>query len=131
MMHRKEGFSLIELMVVVAIIGILAMIGYPSYQNHVTRTNRTAAQQFMLELANRNQQYLLDNRIYATDFSADLNMAVPSEVSRFYDITLSVNNTKTPRTMTITATPIAGTNQASDGNLTLNHIGTKSPQEKW
>lgn len=131
MYHKNQrGFSLIELMVVVIIIGIIAMFAYPTYQNYITRSNRSAAQQFMLELANRNQQYLLDNRIYATNVGL-LNMAEPPEVTMHYTITMVVDNAVAPRTMTITATPDKGTSQASDGALSINHIGTKTPADKW
>lgn len=126
----QRGFSLIELMIVVGIIGIIAMFAYPTYQRYVERNNRNAAQQFMLEVANRNQQFLLDNRIYAADI-ATLNMTVPAEVDLHYTIDLDVDNTKAPRTMTITATPDKGTSQAADGALSINHVGTKTPADKW
>ena len=57
MVKQNKGFTLIELMIVVAIIGILAAIAYPSYQEYVRRTKRTDAQADMMELANRLQRY--------------------------------------------------------------------------
>ena len=59
---KQCGFSLIELMVVVAIITILAVIAYPSYTQYLIRANRSAAQAEMLDIANRQQQFLLTNR---------------------------------------------------------------------
>ena len=64
------GFTLIELMIVVAIIGILAAVAYPSYQDHIRKGNRSAAQAFMMDVAQRQQSYLLNNRSYATTLAA-------------------------------------------------------------
>src|SRR5688500_9870500 len=57
---QSRGFTLIELMVTVAIVAILAAIAYPSYTNYIVRSNRSAAQGYMLELSNLEQRYLLD-----------------------------------------------------------------------
>lgn len=122
-MKTQSGFTLIELMIVVVIIAILAAIGYPSYTQHVRKANRSAAQQFMLDVANREEQYLLDARQYTnTRGSGGLNMTVPPEVDRYYDISI----TGAPSTYTITAAPKAGTSQAGDGNLTLTNTGAKT-----
>ena len=127
---RSRGFTLIEMMTVVAIIGILSAIAYPSYLNYVKRANRSAAQQFMLDVTSREQQYLLDARSYtATIGTGGLNMTVPTQVSPFYTMAIVADNTATPPTFTITATAIGS--QVSDGNLTLNNLGQKTPSSKW
>lgn len=132
---RSRGFTLIELLITVAIVGILAAVAYPSYMNYVVRSNRSAAEGFMVSVGQREEQYLLDARQYAlitsnADFSTLLNVSVPAEVSKFYAVTVA-DVGGNPRTYLVTAAPIAGTMQANDGNLTLDNLGTKLPASKW
>ncbi|MFZ3018929.1 MAG: type IV pilin protein [Gallionella sp.] len=124
----QNGFSLIELMVAVAIVGILAAVALPSYQSYVVKGNRAAAQAFMADVENREKQYLLDARSYAADLST-LGMSMPTDVSNFYTMTITVS--AAPPVFTLTATPIAGTKQESDGALTLDSSGAKTPADKW
>lgn len=126
---NNQGFTLIELMIVVAIIAILAAIAYPSYQQYVVRANKSAAQQYMMQIANKQEQYLLDARSY-TDSLGNLGMATtPDEVDDFYAITLA--SPSPYATYTITATPRTGTMQAGEATLTLNQAGVKGPSGAW
>lgn len=126
-MKTKKGFSLIELLVAVAIIGILAAVAIPSYQSFVVRGNRAAAQSFMMELASREKQYMLDARIYV-DFTT-LAVPTPADVSKHY--TIAIVPVATPPSFTITATPLSSSQQHDDGNLTLGSDGAKGPAAKW
>lgn len=134
-MKEAKGFTLVELMIVVALIGIISAIGIPQYKQYVVRGNRAAAQSFMMDIANREKQYLLDARSYTanwalTDPTPNLAMTAPADVSKNYTITVCLDAACVPATSVpsfkITATPIAGKPQASDGNLTLDDTGAKT-----
>lgn len=122
-----RGFTLIELMIAVAIVALLAALAYPSYVRYIVRANRSAAQSFMYTLSTKQEQYLLDARSYAADF-ATLNTAVPPEVARSYSFAVTSNMAATPPTYLITATPIGAqlTNDTRCGALTLDNLGTKT-----
>src|SRR6266704_1318683 len=62
---QASGFTLIEVMIVVAVVAILTTVALPSYSNYLARVNRSAAEQFMLDVANRQEQFLLDQHAYA------------------------------------------------------------------
>lgn len=120
---RQNGFTLIELMIAVAVIGILAAIAYPSYTQYVIRGHRAAAQSEMMDIANRQQQFFMANRSYATTLAA-MSYTLPAAVGAKYTPAMNANNAATPPNFTITFTA-TGT-QASDGDLVLNSVGLKT-----
>jgi len=140
-----HGFTLIELMIVVAIIGLLAAIAYPSYTSYVTRSNRGDAMEQLNEIMSQQQRYVIRQRTFTVNLVADLGYgaADPADLplraaqavrtdNGFYDIVatqclgIGLN-----RCVLLTATPIPGRRQAnalngrSDGALTLNSQGQK------
>ncbi|MET3440394.1 type IV pilus assembly protein PilE [Variovorax paradoxus] len=126
--RRRNGFTLIEVMITVVIIAILASIAIPSYQRYVIRAKRSAAQAQMMDIANRQQQFLLANRSYADKTTlAASGYSLPADVAANYDYTITVT-TDVPG-FVLTFTPSGA--QQSDGNITLDNQGAKTPADKW
>jgi type IV pilus assembly protein PilE len=119
--RKTAGFSLIELMIVLAVIAIIAAIALPNYNQYLIRSGRADAQAYLMELAQRQQQFLMDARTYATT-EAQLQATRPLTVDRRYTLVIATGNN--PPTFTITATPQG--RQTGDGNLVINQAGTKT-----
>ena len=131
-MKKNRGFSLLELLIVITIIGILAGIAYPSYMNSLVKGSRGAAKAYLMEVAQKQQQFLLDNRAYGTDAEIKALLAEPKEFTNFYTLAI-VAPAGNPPTFTATATPKAGTRQAGDGWLQIDNTGNRTSQfpNKW
>jgi len=119
------GFTLIELMITVAIISVLAAIAYPSYMDYVRKGKRAMAQGTLMELAGKEQSYLLDRRRYTATLT-DMLYSPPKEIENDYAITVVVNNAASPPTFNATATPQGKQVKDKCGTMTLNHIGAKT-----
>jgi len=126
---RTRGFTLIELMITAAIVAILAAVAYPAYTSHVRKAHRAAAQTYLMDLAQKQVQYLLDNRAYASTEAA-LGATAPTDVSTNYNITVAPL-TGPPPTFLLTAAPKSGSAQAGDVVLTINQAGQKTPAANW
>jgi len=124
-----QGFSLIELMIAVAVVGILAAIALPAYNSQVRKSRRADAQATLMNVAARQQQTLLDTRAYAANLAA-LGVAVPASVASFYNVTVALGAGVNP-TFTATATPLGGQAQDSCGTLTIDQNGVKAPANCW
>jgi type IV pilus assembly protein PilE len=124
--RHGRGFTLIELMITVAIVAILAAVAYPSYQNHVVRTHRTAAKACLSELAQFMERYYTSNLTYV-GASPSLGCTTDSGLDNRYSFPAPTGSAVTRTTYTLTAVP-AGT-QTRDtqcGTLSITHAGVRS-----
>lgn len=118
-LRDARGFTLIELMIVVAVIAILAAIAYPSYQEHVRKTRRAQARVDLMETVQQLERYYSARNTYA----AFPNTSIRNTQPNFY--TVSFSGTPDATTFLLQAAPGGG--QAGDkcGTLTLNQAGAK------
>jgi len=130
-MHGSSGrgFTLVELMIVCAVVAILIAIAIPSYALFMKKSRRGDTEATLMDIAQREQQYLLDARAYTSNIAA-LNVTVPADVAPYYTIILNAP-AGAPPTFTVTATPIAGSAQAGDYTLGIDNTGAKSPASVW
>ena len=75
---KQGGFTLLELMIVVVIVGVISAVAYPSYMRYVVNTKRTAATSILLQVADRQQQFFMDNKTYTADLT---NLGFPASPS--------------------------------------------------
>jgi type IV pilus assembly protein PilE len=117
-MTKSRGFSLVELMIAVAIVGILAAIAYPSYMNHLRKTRRNMAAACLQENAQHLQRWYTTRLTY----EGAEQQSCQQELASFYTVTVDVTG---PRAFTATAVPIGS--QADDvcGTLTLDDKGRR------
>lgn len=127
MTYKNKGFTLIEVMIVVAIVGILAAIAYPSYDEYVKRGNRSEGMAQLNDIAARQERYYAQNNQYITA-SADLaklglkvsSSTVKSATGKY---AVTVAKVDDDGGYTLTATQNFGDTKC--GNLTLNALGAK------
>lgn len=124
-----RGFTAIELLIVMAVVGILAVVAYNSYAAEVRRSARAELQSFVTTAATRQSQFLVDRRRYAETL-ATLGVALPPSLADKYTVTLDADNAGAPR-FTITATAIGGQAKDKCPTLTLDNAGNRVPAECW
>lgn len=133
---RQAGFSLIELMIVVVIVGILASIAYPNYTEHVRQTRRVDAQGALMSLSAAMERYFTENITYVGAAGTDASPAStgaprihPSQTpidgtAKYYNLTIAA---ATATSYSLRATPISTSAQANDkcAILTLDSTGAR------
>lgn len=123
-----SGFTLIEVMIVVAIIGILSAIALPSYRSYIERGDRASARAAMLEAQQFMERFYAANDSFSTDKNGDAVVlparfaSIPAESPK-YTVELIPSTALTANTFTLTATPSGTVSKC--GNLTLTHTGVK------
>ena len=132
--RRQTGFTLVELMIVVVIVGVLAAVAYSAYDGQVRKSRRAGAQSVLMQAAQKEMQLFLDARNYvaaantAAVSAAPIGAAIDTKLAAMYSFVITVNNGATPPTFTVTAT--AQGTQAQDSScstLTINQAGVKTP----
>ncbi len=126
-MHYSRGFTLMEIMVTVAIIGIIAAIAFPAYNGHMVKTRRTAAAACLTEAAQFMERFYTSNMRYDED-SAGAETDLPNsncrnDLSDFYAIALA---DKDVQTFTLSATPETDFPDAECGVLTIDQAGVRT-----
>ena len=129
--NRSQGFSLIELMIAVVIVGILAAIAIPMYSDYVTRSRRADGQATLMQIAQELERCYTQFSKYNDNSCSVVNGGVVSETSDqgFYVVTA---NKLDESAFTLTATP--QNEQADDtdcGELKLTHLGNQLPPDCW
>jgi type IV pilus assembly protein PilE len=131
-MINQKGFTLIEVMITVVIVGILAAIAYPSYTSFVTKSGRSEGVAAVMRVSNLQEQYYMDNRVFAEDMT-ELGLSKLSEPfvteSGYYSVE-SVGTTS--YTITATAAGSQATRDTTCATITLTSVGIKGPsKECW
>lgn len=130
-MFNVKGFTLIELMITVAVIGILASIAYPSYIDYVIKSARSDAQVMLLEAANKQEQLYLDSRTYTVNMNTLGYPASPAlSENGYYKVSSEVPE-KGQFKLKATATGDHSYRDQVCNTMTINESGVKTPLECW
>lgn len=120
---RFRGFTLIELLIAMVVVSVLLAVALPSYRSQARKSTRAEAQAYMMAVAARQQQFLVDTRAFAT--LGDVGVAQPANVTKGYTLTLT-QEAGPPPGFQLTATPLG--DQAYDpcGTLVIDQNGTRT-----
>ncbi|MBF0132518.1 MAG: type IV pilin protein [Magnetococcales bacterium] len=135
MKNKSEGFTLIELVIALVIVGVLVAVAVPYYKNKVMETRRTDGKAILLEIMAAEERFFTINNTYTTNLVAgglgmtDAGAGSVASESGYYLVSAAACGTGIGACVILTAT--AQGVQVSDGNLTLNSLGNKTPTSAW
>ena len=124
-----KGFTLIELMIVIAIVGILAGLGYPTYTSHVAETRRTKAEACLMELSQGMERHYTMNMSYAD--AGLMQTQCRTELEEYYQFGFSGTPDAGSYTLVATAIGIQASRDDNCASLSLNQNSVKSPAACW
>lgn len=133
--YGNKGFTLIELMIVIAVLGVVAAIAIPSFVGQVQKARRSDAKQALFDVAGKLEQYYQDNKGYPTTADMDLlgyddGDGLPAtfiSLERYYTIGFAAAPAQTATSYTIEAVPITPQDQDTDcATFRFSHLGVKS-----
>jgi type IV pilus assembly protein PilE len=129
MKTSARGMTLIELMIVVAVLGIIAAIGYPSYLDHVKKTRRAEGMGELLELADRMERHYSDTGTYDQADGTDMTAATiyrSTTENGYYTLSIAAGTNNIQFTASAAPTSKGQQNTDKCGTFTINSLGTKS-----
>jgi type IV pilus assembly protein PilE len=119
---QQYGFTLLEVVIVMAMLGILAAIAIPNYTEYVRRGHRAAAQEHLISLAARQAQFYVDRREFAASVD-DLNLSTPRELANRYSF--AIVTAGPPAVFTIVATPTGSQLGDRCGDMAIDQTGRR------
>lgn len=123
---KRSGFTLVELLISVAIVGIIVGVAFPSYQSYAVKSKRTEGQRELLRIASLMEQYYLDYRVYTDDMKKLGQAKDPAETeSGYYKIDASVSGDSF--TLTATAQGSLASSDANCKELKVTDSGKRTP----
>lgn len=123
-MGRSQGFTLLELMIVVAIIAILAAIAIPTYGRYAYRAHRVDGQELLLRVANAQERFYATNNRYGE--MGDIGYDDPRSEKRYYLVSVNIPAGSSSQSFTATAAPTNGQEKDDCGDLTITNAGIKA-----
>jgi type IV pilus assembly protein PilE len=130
-MKSTNGFTLIELMIVVMIVGVLMAIALPSYRDYVLRSHRTDAQSSLIDIAARQERFVAQRNTYTQEISANngLTMGRTTSAEGYYDLTVLPCAGGTIATCYVITATATGSQLADTECATINYdnLGAKGP----
>ncbi len=128
--RRSFGFTLLELMIVIVVVGILATIALPSYREYIRRSSREATQSQLIEMAGIQEKIFLNSNAYssnvATAYNGQASGGLGATGGKSLDGRYAISATVNGGSFVLTATPVSGSPQDGDGVLTIASNGTRT-----
>jgi type IV pilus assembly protein PilE len=120
---KLRGFTLIELMIVVAIVAIIAAIAYPSYRNYVLRSHRADGKEMAMRIASAEERYFTNFNRYTASITGDLGFSSTDSEHGYYTAAIELGDAE--QTFTLSLAPAGSQESDQCGTLTINNTGYK------